>query len=63
MKLLRLRVANRNNKEISTQLDNSESRIQFCVSHILGWLGGLDGTQGAVEAIQRGLINLETGLL
>ena len=58
--VLRLIIAGKSNKEISTQLDISESRVRFCVSHILGRLGVIDRTQAAVAAIQRGLINLES---
>ena len=60
MDVLRLIIAGRSNKEISSDLEISESRVRFCVSHILSRLGVIDRTQAVVEAIQRGLINLET---
>lgn len=59
MEVLRLIVAGRCNKEIATDLNISESRVRFCVSHILDRLGAMDRTQAAVEAIHRGLVDLE----
>ena len=60
LEVLQLIVAGRSNKEISYELKVSDGLVRLYVSRVLTRLGVLDRTQAAVQAIQRGLVHLNT---
>jgi DNA-binding NarL/FixJ family response regulator len=54
-------VLGKSNKEIGLALDISEATVKTHINNLLGKLGVEDRTQAATAAIQRGLVQLNSG--
>jgi len=53
-------VHGKSNKEIATELEITEATVKTHINSLLGKLGVTDRTQAATEAIQRGIVPLES---
>jgi DNA-binding NarL/FixJ family response regulator len=59
LQVLRAIVAGCSNKEISSSLGLSEAAVKLYISNTLAKLGVADRTQAAIQAIRRGIVNLD----